>query len=102
MVGRAGRKLKKSVARLFGAAKQKLAQRAATKALERMDPIAREFVEMPTPRVNPYALPERPAEQPSAADLAAVAYLDRVAYAAGRAAVTTPSEARQTQRSPSL
>ncbi len=94
MVGRASKRLKKGVARLFGAAKKKLAERAEAKALERMDPLARQFVEMPTPKVNPYALPECPTEKPSAADLAALAHLDRVAHAAGRAMVTIPRETR--------
>lgn len=94
MVRRAGRNLKKRVARLFDAAKQRFAARRAARALERMDPIAREFAEMPTLKELPHAHRPVPSTKPTSAEEAAAAHLSQVAEFARRAMVTLPRETR--------
>lgn len=94
MVRRAGKVLKKRVERLFGAAKKRIAARKAAKALERMDPIARQFAEIPTPKGQARSPFGQVTPEPTAAEVAAVAQLERVAYAAGRSMVTIPRETR--------
>lgn len=94
MVGKAGKNLKKGVVRLFGAAKKKLAQRKEAKALDRIDPHAREFVTMPVARTELPSVYGKPVAKPTDAEVAAAAHLEVVANAAGRAMVTIPRETR--------